>query len=57
MSLRSLASRIATARKPSTVPHHHAPAGTDSVITNVVPHVAISPKKRKTITSPRPSPA
>src|SRR5687767_4045808 len=57
MSLRLLATRIATARDPSAAPHHHAAAGTRSAMTNAVPHVAISPKKRNTITSPRPSPA
>ena len=57
MSRRLFATRIATARRPRTAPHHHAAAGTRSAITNAVPHVAISPKKRNTITSPSPRPA
>src|SRR5829696_1542716 len=57
MSRRLFATRIATARRPITTPHHHDDAVTVSTITNVVPQVASRPKKRNTITSPRPSDA
>src|SRR5207247_10763036 len=51
------ASRTAPASKPRTVADHHASAVTVPTITYVVPHVATSPKKTKTINSPRPRPA
>src|SRR5262245_52049359 len=57
MSRRLFATRIATASRPSVAPAHHEFDETVSSITNVVPHVAISPKNRKTITSPSPRPA
>ena len=40
-----------------TAPPHQAAAGTVSTITYAEPHVAMRPKNRNTISSPRPSPA
>ena len=57
MSRMLFASKIATASSPMTAPHHHEAAVTVSTITNVVPHVATSPKNTNTMTSPSPSPA
>ena len=57
MSRMLFATRIATASSPIDGPHHHAAAGTVSTITYAVPHVATSPKKTNTITSPSPRPA
>ena len=47
--------RIATASSPIAAPDHHAAAGTRWTCTYADPAVAMSPKNRKTESSPSPS--